>query len=275
MDPRSGTAGPRGGPGKERDKRLHLYTLRQRISPAAIVEEAGKFANEVIAPLNRVGDTHGALFKDGAVTMPPGWKEAYRNWAASLRLERIVRAGGPLRPQRGADRGLERRLEAFGLGPLLTMSAMELIAAHTSPQLQATYLPQRGRCPRRPDSSAHDRRRCSWGRPSGRRRHSGSAWGTTNPRCAAAAGRGAPIRARRSVQTRCRSQHEAASSGWEAHLAILVAPHEAHGKAAADVAPRCFVADAARAGARVAHVTRPRSWWAGTQQDSNLQPSGY
>jgi hypothetical protein len=51
---------------------------------AAIVEEAGKFANEVIAPLNRVGDTHGTLFKDGAVgcgtvTMPPGWKEAYRN----------------------------------------------------------------------------------------------------------------------------------------------------------------------------------------------------
>jgi hypothetical protein len=30
--------------------RLHLYTLRQRISPAAIVEEAGKFANEVQGP---------------------------------------------------------------------------------------------------------------------------------------------------------------------------------------------------------------------------------
>ena len=66
-----------------RDDWFHLYTLRQRISPAAIVEEAGKFANEVIAQLNRVGDTHGALFKDGAVTMPPGWKEAYRNWAAA------------------------------------------------------------------------------------------------------------------------------------------------------------------------------------------------
>ena len=66
-----------------RDDWFHLYTLRQRISPAAIVEEAGKFAYEVIAPLNRVGDTHGALFKDGAVTMPPGWKEAYRNWAAA------------------------------------------------------------------------------------------------------------------------------------------------------------------------------------------------
>ena len=66
-----------------RDDWFHPYTLRQPISPAAIVEKAGKFANEVIAPLNRVGDTHGALFKDGAVTMPPGWKEAYRNWAAA------------------------------------------------------------------------------------------------------------------------------------------------------------------------------------------------
>ena len=50
---------------------------------AAIAEEAGKFANEVIAPLNRVGDAHGTMFKDGAVTMPPGWKEAYRDWAAA------------------------------------------------------------------------------------------------------------------------------------------------------------------------------------------------
>ena len=60
----------------------HKAAQKQGLA-AAIVEEAGKFANEVIAPLNRVGDTHGALFKDGAVTMPPGWKEAYRNWAAA------------------------------------------------------------------------------------------------------------------------------------------------------------------------------------------------
>jgi butyryl-CoA dehydrogenase len=33
--------------------------------------------------LNAVGDRHGTPFKDGAVTTPPGWKDAYRSWAAA------------------------------------------------------------------------------------------------------------------------------------------------------------------------------------------------
>ena len=37
-----------------------------------ILEEAGRFANDVIAPLNRDGDKYGATFKDGAVTTAPG-----------------------------------------------------------------------------------------------------------------------------------------------------------------------------------------------------------
>ena len=38
---------------------------------------------EVIAPLNTIGDKHGTPLKDGNVTMPPGWKDAYRSWAAA------------------------------------------------------------------------------------------------------------------------------------------------------------------------------------------------
>src|SRR3974390_2052967 len=49
----------------------------------AILEEAGRFASDVIAPLNRIGDRYGTPFKDGEVTTPPGWKEAYRAWAAA------------------------------------------------------------------------------------------------------------------------------------------------------------------------------------------------
>ena len=37
----------------------------------------------MIAPLNSVGDKFGTPFKDGVVTMPPGWKEAYTAWAAA------------------------------------------------------------------------------------------------------------------------------------------------------------------------------------------------
>ena len=49
----------------------------------AVLEEAGRFATDVIAPLNRVGDVHGTPFKDGKVTTPPGWKDAYTAWAAA------------------------------------------------------------------------------------------------------------------------------------------------------------------------------------------------
>src|ERR1700687_5342215 len=49
----------------------------------SVLAEAGRFATDVIAPLNRIGDKHGTPFKDGAVHMPPGWKEAYTAWAAA------------------------------------------------------------------------------------------------------------------------------------------------------------------------------------------------
>src|SRR6202166_1235725 len=48
-----------------------------------VLEQAGRFAGDVIAPLNRVGDKSGTPFKDGAVTTPPGWKAAYTSWAAA------------------------------------------------------------------------------------------------------------------------------------------------------------------------------------------------
>src|SRR3990172_3250132 len=48
----------------------------------AIVGEAARFGEEVLAPLNATGDKIGASFADGKVTTPPGWKEAYRDYAA-------------------------------------------------------------------------------------------------------------------------------------------------------------------------------------------------
>ena len=46
----------------------------------AILAEAGRFASEEVAPLYKIGDEHGAVLKDAAVTTPPGWKELYRRW---------------------------------------------------------------------------------------------------------------------------------------------------------------------------------------------------
>ncbi len=43
-----------------------------------VLEEAGKFVGEVVAPLNRDGDEIGAQWQDGKVTMPPGFQAAYQ-----------------------------------------------------------------------------------------------------------------------------------------------------------------------------------------------------
>ena len=48
----------------------------------ATLTEAGKFAENVLAPLNRVGDKEGAKFEAGRVTAAPGFAEAYRQWTA-------------------------------------------------------------------------------------------------------------------------------------------------------------------------------------------------
>ena len=49
----------------------------------AILAEAGRFATEEVAPLQKAGDEHGAVLEDAGVVTPPGWKDLYRRWAAA------------------------------------------------------------------------------------------------------------------------------------------------------------------------------------------------
>jgi hypothetical protein len=44
----------------------------------AVLDEAGKFASGVLAPLSRIGDTQGARLENGVVRMPDGFPEAYK-----------------------------------------------------------------------------------------------------------------------------------------------------------------------------------------------------
>ncbi|QCK86384.1 acyl-CoA dehydrogenase [Phreatobacter aquaticus] len=113
----------------------------------AVLEEAGKFASDRIAPLNKVGDKHGTPFKDGVVTMPPGWKEVYTDWAAAGWNGLMAEAdyGGQALPCLINAACLEMwnaASGAFGLGPLLTQGAIEAISAHAAPELRAKYLPK-------------------------------------------------------------------------------------------------------------------------------------
>jgi alkylation response protein AidB-like acyl-CoA dehydrogenase len=111
----------------------------------AIVAEAGRFAAEVIAPLNRIGDTYGTPFKDGVVTTAPGWKEAYRGW-------RLAGWNAVTAPLEWGGQGLPQIVNAactemwhaasvgFANGPMLTMAAIDALNAHGSDSLKRIYL---------------------------------------------------------------------------------------------------------------------------------------
>jgi acyl-CoA dehydrogenase len=113
----------------------------------SVLVEAGRFATDVIAPLNRVGDKFGTQFKDGAVTTPPGWKEAYTAWAAGgwNGLAAPADWGGQDLPQAVNAACIEMwnsAAMAFGIGPVLTMAAVDALAAYGADDLKQTYLPK-------------------------------------------------------------------------------------------------------------------------------------
>ena len=114
---------------------------------AAIIAEAGRFATDVIAPLNGPGDRHGATLRDGAVAMPPGWKDAYRTWAAAGWNGICAPAewGGQALPHSLGAACIELwngASMAFGIGPVLTTGAIEALASHASDELKRLYLPR-------------------------------------------------------------------------------------------------------------------------------------
>ena len=110
-----------------------LYGDLDEATVDAVLEEAGRFATDVIAPLNRVGDKFGTPFKDGAVTTPPGWKEAYTAWAAAgwNGLAAPAEWGGQELPHAVNAACIEMwnsASMAFGIGPVLTMAAIDALA---------------------------------------------------------------------------------------------------------------------------------------------------
>jgi len=111
----------------------------------AVLTEAGRFATDIIAPLNQVGDRHGTPFKDGQVATPPGWKEAYRAWSEAgwNGLAAATEWGGQGLPQILNAACVEMwnsASMAFGIGPVLTMAAIDALAAHGSETLKRSYL---------------------------------------------------------------------------------------------------------------------------------------
>ena len=112
-----------------------------------IVEEAGRMAAEVWAPLNRSGDQEGVRLENGVVRTASGFKEAYRAYVDSgfNSLPFETEWGGQGLPWTLALALMEVWQSAntsLALNPLLTIGSVELLQAHGTPEQQATYLPK-------------------------------------------------------------------------------------------------------------------------------------
>ncbi|WP_137156570.1 acyl-CoA dehydrogenase [Rhizobium sp. FKL33] len=113
----------------------------------AIVEEAGKFASDEVAPLGEIGDKQGSRLVDGAVKTPDGWADLYTAWSAAgwNSLTAPETYGGQALPHMLLVATLEMwngGSLAFSLCPTLTIGAIEAIEAHATDALKEKYLPK-------------------------------------------------------------------------------------------------------------------------------------
>lgn len=110
-----------------------------------VVEEAGKLASEVLAPLNAVGDQNGARLEDDKVIETAGFSDAYQQymengWATLTAPEAF---GGQALPNvvgTAVNELWHSANMAFALCPMLTQGSIEALIAHGSDELKDQYL---------------------------------------------------------------------------------------------------------------------------------------
>ncbi len=112
-----------------------------------VLDEAGRFVSEVVAPLNRSGDEIGAQWRDGQVSMPPGFRAAYQafwqaGWPALSAHPDDGGQGLPVALEMALYEMLSAANHGWTMAPGLLHGACECLKHHASPDIQAVYLPR-------------------------------------------------------------------------------------------------------------------------------------
>jgi alkylation response protein AidB-like acyl-CoA dehydrogenase len=112
---------------------------------ASVIEESAKFAENEVAPLYRVGDTHGCKLENGDVTTPPGFGDAYakyveNGWSSIVGDPEYGGQGLP--PSFGTivSEYMATANWAWNMYPLLSHGAVETISHHGSAEQKSQYL---------------------------------------------------------------------------------------------------------------------------------------
>ncbi len=112
----------------------------------SVLEEAAKFSEEVLFPLNQSGDLEGCTYENGVVRTPSGFKEAYKGfceggWTAMSSTPEYGGQGMPVAPSMLVEEMLCSANVAFGLYPGLSHGAYLALLHHGSDEQKQTYLP--------------------------------------------------------------------------------------------------------------------------------------
>ena len=113
----------------------------------AILTEAGKMAEDVLAPLQRAGDLDGAKLENGVVRVSPGYDKGYEairegGWVAVSAPEEYGGMGLPMILTTAVNEMMSSSCLSLSLNPLMTQGQIDALEHHASDEIKATYLPK-------------------------------------------------------------------------------------------------------------------------------------
>ncbi len=128
-------------------QKLNGYQHADQDLVSSVLDEGARFVQEVIAPLNRIGDVEGSRVEGDTVVTPTGFKQAYARYVETGwgGIDFPADWGGHGMPKvvgMAFEEMLTSASMAFSLCPLLTFGAIDALLAHGSDEQKAMYLPK-------------------------------------------------------------------------------------------------------------------------------------